>query len=51
MNWLASKKVSGFCFLLNCLFCGAALMNGDFFWFIFSFIFAILCFHNYKTTG
>jgi hypothetical protein len=51
MKFLASKKMSLFCFALNCLFAGAALLRHDAVWFTISTALAILCYYNYQNYG
>ncbi len=50
MKFLASKKMSLFCFAINCLFAGAAWLNRDALWFTISTAFAVLCYYNYQNT-
>ena len=49
MRILASKEMSLFCFVVNCLFAGASFMARDPVWFVISTCFAALCYHNYRT--
>lgn len=49
MKFLESKKLSLFCFIINCIFAYAALSRGDIIWFVTSTILACICFYNYKT--
>ncbi len=48
MKFLASKEMSLFCFVLNCLFMAGAWLNSDATWFVISTCLAALCFHNYR---
>lgn len=48
---LASKKMSLFCFVINCIFAVAAWTAGDSAWFLFSGFFALLCLYNYNNTS
>lgn len=48
MKLLASKEMSMFCFIINCIFAFAAYVARDPMWFIFSSCFAALCFYNYQ---
>ena len=48
MGWLASKNMSLFCFVLNCIFAFSAFVAGDLLWFMISVGFAALCFYNYN---
>ncbi|QDP63394.1 MAG: hypothetical protein GOVbin703_141 [Prokaryotic dsDNA virus sp.] len=49
MKFLASKELSLFCFAVNCLFAGAALLAKDATWFLISTCLAAVCYHNYRT--
>lgn len=50
MKLLASKKMSLFCFGVNCLFAANSFINGDAIWFTVSTIFAVLCYYNYQNS-
>ncbi len=50
MRFLASRKLSLFCFFLNCIFAFSAFINGDFLWLVLSVAFALLCLYNYQNT-
>ena len=50
MQWLASKNMSLFCFVLNCIFAFSAFVAGDVLWFFISAGFAGLCFYNYNNS-
>ena len=50
MKILASKKMSLFCFILNCIFAFISIINGDFCFLLINISLALICFYNYKVS-
>lgn len=51
MDFLASKRVSLFCAILNLVFAAISVWNGSVFFFLFNIVFSAICFYNWRITN
>lgn len=51
MDFLASKKVSLLCAILNLIFATISIWNGSLFFFLFNIVFSAICFYNWNNAN